>query len=147
MRPADLAHDGINVHIGKLREKRHFIPLTAEQMAEIKSWGVADLDLFLKSTAGKPYNANHLGSRWQRWRESKSAAPIAELDMTIHGLRATAVCDRREAGTEDGAIADELGMSVEMVARYARHADKAASARASRDRREHRKLVSGRDAG
>jgi predicted transcriptional regulator len=56
--------------------------------------------------------------------------------MTIHGLRATKIADLRSAGTEDGAIADELGMLVKMVSRYLRFADKAASARASRDRRE-----------
>jgi hypothetical protein len=60
--------------------------------------------------------------------------------MTIHGLRATAINDRRVVGTEDGAIADELGMSVNMVQRHLRFADKIASARASRDRRE-RKAV------
>ena len=38
MRPADLADDGINVRIGKLRDKPHFVPLTAAQMTEIKSW-------------------------------------------------------------------------------------------------------------
>jgi predicted transcriptional regulator len=56
--------------------------------------------------------------------------------MSIHWLRATAIHDRRSAGTEDGAIADEIGISVKMISRYLRFADKAASARASRDRRE-----------
>ena len=28
MRPADLAHDGIKVRIGKLRDKPNFVPLT-----------------------------------------------------------------------------------------------------------------------
>ena len=60
--------------------------------------------------------------------------------MTIHGLRATKIEDLRRAGTEDGGIADEIGMSPKMVTRYLRFADKAASARASRDRRE-RKLA------
>ena len=32
--PVDLVHDGFNVRIGKLRELRHFVPLTLEQMAE-----------------------------------------------------------------------------------------------------------------
>ena len=44
--------------------------------------------------------------------------------------------DRRRAGTEDGAIADELGMSVKMISRYLRFADKSAICGASRDRRE-----------
>ena len=37
MRPADLADDGISIRIGKLRDKLHFVPLTAAQMTEIKS--------------------------------------------------------------------------------------------------------------
>ena len=49
-------------------------------------------------------------------------------------LRATAVVDRRLRGTEDNGIAADLGMSVQMVSRYARFADKAAEARTSRDR-------------
>jgi predicted transcriptional regulator len=64
------------------------------------------------------------------------AAPIRDLRMSIHGLRATKISDLRSVGTEDGAIADEIGMSVKMISRYLRFADKAASARASRDRRE-----------
>ena len=62
--------------------------------------------------------------------------------MTIHGLRATKIDDLRRAGTEDGAIADEIGMHPKMVARYLRFADKAASARASRDRRERKRVKS-----
>jgi predicted transcriptional regulator len=39
----------------------------------------------------------------------------------------------RRDGAADGGIADELGMSPKMVARYLRFDDKVASARASRD--------------
>ena len=67
-------------------------------------------------------------------RERRGRAdPRSDL---IHGLRATKIADLRLEGTEDGAIADELGMSVKMVSRHLRFADKVASARASRDRRE-----------
>lgn len=138
MRPADLEHDGINVRIGKLRDKKHFVPLSAEQMAEIRSWGVADLDRFIKADNGKAMSSKALGSKWDQWRATKAAKPIADLEMTIHGLRASAVVDRRLDGTEDNGIANELGMSVQMVTRYARFADKSKLARASRDRREAR---------
>ena len=47
MRPADLVDDGINVRIGKLRDRPHFVPLTAAQMTEIRSWGVRDLEFFI----------------------------------------------------------------------------------------------------
>jgi len=139
MRPADLTEDGINLRIGKLRDKPHMVPLTKGQMAEIKSWGVRDLEFFITTpTVGKRCSANYLNQIWNEWR--KGAAPVRDQKMTIHGLRATAIDDRRRAGTEDGAIADELGMSVKMVSRYLRFADKIASARASRDRRE-RKMI------
>jgi hypothetical protein len=59
--------------------------------------------------------------------------------MTVHGLRATKIADLRRDGAADGAIADEIGMSEKMVRRYLRFDDKAASARASRDRREQKR--------
>jgi integrase len=136
MRACDLVADGINLRIGKRRERAHFVPLSKMQMAEIRSWGVDGLDLLIKSPTGKPLTAGLLNLMWNRWRNSAAAKPIRDLKMTIHGLRATAVVDRRLAGTEDNGIAAEIGMSVPMVARYSRFADKAAEARASRDRRE-----------
>jgi integrase len=136
MRPADLAADGIYLRIGKLRDKKHFVPLTTDQMIEIRSWGVRDLDFFITTPFGKRCTERYLNKLWNVWRDSDEAKAIRDLIMTIHGLRATKIADLRLAGTEDGAIADELGMSVKMVARYLRFADKVASARASRDRRE-----------
>ena len=56
--------------------------------------------------------------------------------MTIHGLRATAVCDRRLQGIAEQNIASDIGMSVDMVRRYSRHIDQAENARVSRDKRE-----------
>jgi integrase len=140
MRPADLAADGIFLRIGKLRDKKHFVPLNAEQMAEIRSWAVRDLDFFITTPGtGRRCTPTYLNMLWNEWRASREAAPLADLTLTIHGLRATKIEDLRCAGTEDGAIADEIGMSAKMIARYLRFADKAASARASRDRRERKK--------
>jgi integrase len=137
MRPADLVADGINVRIGKLRDKKHFVPLTIDQMAEIKSWGVRDMKHFLTTPiTGKCCTTKYMNQLWSEWRASPEAAPIRDLKLTIHGLRATKIEDLRQAGCADGAIADEVGISEAMVRRYLRFADKAASARASRDRRE-----------
>lgn len=136
MKPAHMEADGINVWIGKRREKKHFVPLTKEQVATITSWGVDDMDWFIKSTRGKNYSADHLNSRWNWWRGREEAAPLLNMKMTIHGLKATAIEDRRAQGAADGAIADELGMSVAMVHRYSRFADKKELAKKSRDRRE-----------
>jgi integrase len=136
MRPADLVVDGINVRISKLRNKPHFVPLTSAQMAEIKSWHIRDLEFYIATLGGKRFAESYLNRVWREWRASGVAAPIRDLAMIIHGLRATKINDLRSVGTEDGAIADEIGMSVKMISRYLRFADKAASARASRDRRE-----------
>jgi len=106
-------------------------------MAEIRSWGVRDLAFFIATpVTGRRGIDRYLNHLWNEWRRSAGAAPIRELKMTLHGLRATAINDRRLVGTEDGAIVEELGMSVGMVKRYLRFADKVASGRASRDRRE-----------
>jgi integrase len=136
MKPAHLVADGIIVHIGKLREEKHLVPLTTAEMAEIKSWAVDPHDLFIKSPRNRPFTANSMGAYWRWWRESEAAKPVSELKMTIHGLRATKVVDLRLAGVPDGSVAAEIGMSVKMVSRYSRFADKANLARASRDRRE-----------
>ncbi|MGA8654393.1 MAG: tyrosine-type recombinase/integrase [Xanthobacteraceae bacterium] len=136
MRPADLVADGINVCISKLRNKPHFVPLTSAQMAEIKSWHVRDLEFFIATLGGRGFVASYLNRVWREWRAAEAAVGIRDLRMSIHGLRATKISDLRSIGTEDGAIADEIGISVKMISRYLRFADKAASARASRDRRE-----------
>jgi integrase len=138
MRPTHLEVDGINVSVGKRRETKHFVPLTAPEIAEIKSWRVGDL--FIKSPRNQPYSADHLGSRWQRWRDSEQAAPIRHLHMTIHGLRATKIADLRMSGIPDGAIATEVGLTPAMVTRYSRFADKARLARKSRDERERKTI-------
>ena len=139
MRPVDLAEDGINVKIGKLRDKPHFVPLTAAQMTEIRSWKVRDLEFLIATPSGGKRFAERPLPRIASGRNGGLRAPphaIRDLQMSIHGLRATKVNDLRRSGTEDGAIADEIGISVKMISRYLRFADKAASARASRDRRE-----------
>lgn len=96
MRPADLLDDGVNLRIGKLRDKPHFVPLTAAQMTEIRSWGVRDLEFFIATpVTGKRCSSRYLNELWHRWRDEDAAAPIRDLTMTIHGLRATAISDRR----------------------------------------------------
>jgi integrase len=137
MRPVNLTEDGINLRIGKLRDKPHMVPLTKAQMAEIRSWGVGDLNFFITTPArGKRCSERYLNELWNEWRATPEAAPIRDLDMTIHGLRATAINDRHLDGATELGIAAELGMSVAMVSRYLRFANKVEAGRVSRDRRE-----------
>lgn len=134
MRPADRHLDGINVRIQKLRGKQHFVPLTQAEIVEIDSWKVGPLDLYLKSVKNRPYTQGSMNTRWNLWKARQPA--IAGLEMKIHGLRATAVCDRRMAGMTHQEISAELCMSMQMVMRYSRWIDQEALARASRSRRE-----------
>ncbi len=74
MRPADLADDGINVRIGKLRDKPHFVPLTAAQMTEIKSWSVGDLEFFIATPKGrKRFSPVYLSILWNRWHSTAAS--------------------------------------------------------------------------
>ncbi len=66
MRPADLLEDGINVRIGKRRDKPHFVPLTKAQMDKIRSWGVRDLEFFITTLMGKRCSAVNLNGMWNR---------------------------------------------------------------------------------
>ncbi|MBV9114009.1 MAG: hypothetical protein JOY67_14425 [Hyphomicrobiales bacterium] len=104
------------------------MPLTQEVISEIDGWGVEPLLPYLLSNAGQRYSPDHLNSRWNRWRSSPDAAPLRKLDISIHDLRAMAVCDRRADGLPHQTIAAQLGMSLQMVMRYSQHVDKAAVA-------------------
>ena len=134
MKPAHLADDGVALRIGKLKDRPHLVPLTKSQMEENSIVG--------GSRSGIRYLDYENRQRIYHKLFESALERMARCDadprpqMSIHGLRATAILDRRSAGTEDGAIADEIGMSVHMVSRYLRFADRTASARASRDRRE-----------
>lgn len=138
MRPIDRHEQGIRLRIGKLREKAHWVPLTKADAAEIDSWGVEPMVQYLISPAGKAYSGDHLNSRWNRWRESEDAKPIAGLELSIHGLRATAVVDRRRAGLTHQEIAAQIGMSLQMVMAYSRYADQEDLAREGMRRLEER---------
>ena len=102
MRPTDLAPDGITLRIGKLRERKHFVPLTTEQMAAIKSWDVRDLDFFITTpVTGKRCTAHYLNQLWNEWRGSPEAAPVRDLKLTIQACaRARSrTCAARERQT------------------------------------------------
>lgn len=134
--PEMLTSDGIHTQISKLRDKRHFVPLLASQMAELRSWVDSELSTdtpFLRSEGGKPLSREAISKQWHRWVNEHPF--VQNKGVTIHGLRATAVCDRFGHVTE-GQIAKEIGMSPKMVTRYTRFIDAEAAARSSRDSRE-----------
>lgn len=145
--PSMLADDGIYTRISKLRDKRHFVPLMAHQMAEIRSWIDATLspdEPLLRSRTNKALQKSNLQSWFADWMAKHEFMHGKEI--TIHGLKVTAVCDRFGRITE-GEIAKEIGMSLAMVMRYTRFIDAEKTARASRDSREAEFKKSGRGGG
>ena len=127
--------DGLLFKVGKLRNKNHFLPLTAAEIAEIDSWSCSDTGPWIVSPAGKAMTGDHLGSSLDRFLAK--VPQLADLEgLSPHGWRAMAVCDRRLRGLKHQEIAAELCMSLPMVMRYSKHVDQEALARRARDKRE-----------
>ena len=70
--------------------------------------------------AGRPFTTNGL---WKLYDRERTKHAILE-GAVWHGLRANAVIRLRQANYTALQISDMVGMSVEMVERYCRHADR-----------------------
>jgi hypothetical protein len=85
--------NGLQIKVGKLRDKDHFVPLKASQLTEIDSWSCSDTGPWITNAAGQPMGGEALGNALDRF-----LAEVPELkgsNLNPHGLRAMAVCDRR----------------------------------------------------
>lgn len=105
-------------------------PIVPELAAEMESWAKAP-GPFLKQPkgrrAGYPYSKRQFLREFEKARQS--APELA--GVTFHGLRATAVIRLRRAGLSTAQIEDIVGMSMAMITRYCRFADKKASGKAA----------------
>lgn len=101
-------------------------PILPELTAEMATWKKLP-GPFLKQKSGRPF------SRRQFWEIFTDAIDgIDELvGVTLHGLRATAVIRLRREGLSTAQIQDITGMSLPMIERYCRFADKKASGKAA----------------
>lgn len=101
--------------------------------------------LYLYSPRGVAYTETSLRARWHRWLETDDGKalrgrwrawvvemvkkyewemePDDALYPTIHGLRGTGILLRRAAGHDIDQIANDIGMSRQMVERYMRFRD------------------------
>ncbi len=123
--------DGLRFQIGKLRDRWHQLPLTADQITEIGSWSCSDTGPWIVSPTGRPMSGDHLQSSLGRFIAKTPS--LQGFDLKMHGLRAMACCDRKMLGFENKAIGSNIGMSPGQVERYIRHIDKVALARQVRD--------------
>lgn len=121
MRPTDRDGAGLRVRIGKLRGKEHWCPLDAAAIAEVDGWGVEPMRPYIARPSGLAHTQQTFGATLNRWQAT--VAGRAAADVSPHGLRALAVCDRRIAGLTHQTIAAQIGMSLPMVMRYSRFID------------------------
>jgi integrase len=104
-------------------------PIFPELEAEMETWSVRDGPYLIQETgrnAGKPFTPNGI---WKLYDAERKKHPILE-GAVPHGLRANAVIRLRTHGFTAEQISDMVGMSVEMVEHYSRHADRKASGKA-----------------
>lgn len=94
-------------------------PIVSELAAEMAKWEKRPGPFLLRED-GKPY------SRKLFWEHFTAAIEgIPELaEVTLHGMRCTAVIRLRHAGLSVPQISDIVGMSLQTVTRYCRFADR-----------------------
>jgi integrase len=110
-------------------------PIDDELAIEMKAWKKRP-GPFVHQDSGKPFTRKLFHKHFDTARENIPAL----ADVTIHGLRATRVVHLRRAGLTTSQIQDMIGMSMAMIERYCRFADKKANGKAAavklKERRE-----------
>lgn len=104
-------------------------PVFPELEAEIATWERRPGPYLLQEegkNTGKPFSTNQM---WKVFNKVRGASGMLN-GAVPHGLRANAVIRLRGAGYTALQISDMVGMSVEMVEHYCRHADRKASGQA-----------------
>ena len=100
--------------------RRVWVPITSTLADAIKVWDRKP-GPYLTRADGRPWTRKDLTEAWSYERETNPAlAPLKAAGLVLHGLRASACVRLRRAGATIPQIADMVGMSEEMVARYCR---------------------------
>lgn len=135
MRPADLKADLLHVKVKKLRGSLHLLPISAEDLAVIKSWDVADLVPYLTRPNGKRHTERSIREALAAWIEDAKIEEPKGEEIRPHGLRAMACCDARLRGLDHEDIAALYRLSVDLVKTYTHHIDRVAEARMALSKR------------
>lgn len=126
--PTDIDEGGFSLP-QKKTGVRPWCPIFPELEAEIATWEKRPGPFLTQETgksAGKPFSTNQL---WKVFNAERAKHP--ELKGAVpHGLRANAVIRLRQHGFSGQRISDMVGMSVEMVEKYSRYADRKAGGQA-----------------
>jgi integrase len=125
----DIDDGGFSLRTQK-RKRDVWCPIVSELENEMASWTKRPGPFLLQEGGradGKPYTRKLFSIHFAKARNE-----IPELaGVTLHGLRATAVVRLRRAGLSAGQIGDIVGMSLAMIERYCRFADRKTSGKAA----------------
>jgi integrase len=139
MGPTDLetfdGHDGIRiVQIKTGREV--WCPISAELEAELERWlregHRQQTGPFLLDQWGQPWTRQRLTNAWSYERDTNPhLLELKKAGLVLHGLRGHACVRLLRAGANTRQVADMVGMSEPMVARYTRFSEQKANALAA----------------
>jgi integrase len=110
----------------KKTDREVWCPIEPRLAAEMATWE-RELGPYLHQSHGRVYSRKLLDKQFADARDV-----IPELaGATFHGLRGTRVVELRQSGLSTPQIQDQVGMSLGMIERYCRFADKKANGKAS----------------
>lgn len=128
LNPNDLDEGGFKLTQKKTGVKP-WCPIFPELESEMATWERRPGPYLLQEdgkSKGKPFSTNQM---WKAFDRERQRHPIL-AGAVPHGLRANAAIRLRSGGYTSLQISDMVGMSVEMVEHYCRHADRKASGQA-----------------
>jgi hypothetical protein len=112
--------------IQKKTGREVWCPIDEALAAEMATWERVP-GAYLRQNHGKAYSRKLLDGQFAAARDQ-----ILELaGTTFHGLRGTRVVELRQRGATTMQIQDQVGMSLRMIERYCRYADKKANGKAA----------------
>jgi integrase len=116
----------------KKTKREVWCPILPELAAEMATWSRRP-GPYVVQDSGAPYTRNLFWDHFDQARfDEEGNAKIPELaNVTLHGLRCTAVIRLRQAGMSVPQISDIVGMSLATVQRYCRFADRKESGKAA----------------
>lgn len=127
---------GINLTTKKTTLKL-WVPFSLGFAEIIETWEKKLPGFLILSPQARPYSREWLSKEWSLEKATNpNLIELKNLKLTLHGLRASTVIRLRGEGYTTLEIANLIGMSEAMVARYSRFADQIEMATKSRERVE-----------
>jgi len=108
-----------------------WVPFPQALIAALETWERSPGPI-LRRQNGKPWTRKQLSSEWVLVRNRvPELKPLADLGLTLHGLRATACIRLSRAGVTTRGIASLVGMHEKQVALYCRFSEQRENAMAA----------------